>query len=343
MREVGVVIVNWNGGDVAVDSVRSVLAQRGVQVKVWVVDNASTDGSLARIAALGDRVTVIRNADNRVFAAANNQALPMAWECDFVLLLNNDAVLPDGDGLARAVAELDAGAAPSVAGACGRYEYPDGDFQRFYNDLPSALDLLVAFGPGRFVPLLRRSRSVRRFMMEDADFSREMLIRQPAFACVLLRSEAARRVGLFDEQFPLFFNDVDYCKRWHEAGYAIKYLPWWRVVHHQSRSTARLGGARTAELLSSVVRYARKHWGRLVGVGFGCASFVDAIARVRSGEQLALSPWSVARGRSLFDTLRTTRAIVASDAGAPPSRAGTVQAPAGEVARREGADSSLRA
>ena len=325
MRSVGVVIVNWNGGDLAVESVRSALAQQGVAVSVFVVDNASADGSADRIAALGPSVTVIRNTENRVFAAANNQAIPLAAELDFVLLLNNDAILPEPDGLARAVASIDGQGAQ--AAACGRFEYPDGEFQRFYNGLPGLTALLTVFGIARYVAPLRSGRAVRRFMMEDADFTREMTIEQPAFACVLLRADACREVGLLDERFPLFFNDVDYCRRWRAAGYAIRYLPGWRVVHHQSRSTGRLGGARAAELLSSVVRYARKHHGVFGGALLALSSFLDASIRARREGRMPLSPLAIARGRSLFDQVGPASAAGDRPASSRmPARAGSASA-----------------
>lgn len=256
MPEVAAVVVNWNGGALAVDSVSS-LARQSIRPTIWVVDNASADGSADAIARAVPAVRQIRNMTNRGFAAANNQALRELGDVDYVLLMNNDVVLPDPAGLERVVTMLERDR--SIAGACGRYEYPDGSFQGFYNRLPTTFDLAVTWGAGKYIPALRRSRRTQRYLLADADFSREMDVEQPAFACVLLRGGLLRAVGHLDEQFPIFFNDVDYCWRWRAAGHSWRYVPEWRIVHHQSRSTKRLGPVLAAELAGSALRFARKH------------------------------------------------------------------------------------
>jgi GT2 family glycosyltransferase len=67
-------------------------------------------------------------------------------------------------------------------------------------------------------------------------------------------------VGELDERFPIFFNDVDYCWRWRASGRTFHYLPDWRIVHHQSASTSKLGGKVYAEMAGSVSRFAMKHY-----------------------------------------------------------------------------------
>lgn len=253
---VAAVMVNWNGGPLAVRSARSVAAQ-SVRPALWVVDNASTDGSMDAIVAACPDAHVIRNDVNRGFAAANNQALRELGDVDWVLLVNNDVILPDADGIARVIAALES--KPGCAGAVGRYEYPEGDFQRFYNRLPTLHDMVVAWGVGRYVRPLRESRRAHRYAMRDERFDSPMDIEQPAFACVLMRGAAMREVGLLDERFPIFFNDVDYCWRWREAGHRWRYFPDWQVVHYQGRSTKRLGPVLAAELSGSALRFARKH------------------------------------------------------------------------------------
>ena len=86
-----------------------------------------------------------------------------------------------------------------------------------------------------------------------------MTLEQPAFSCVVMRSEAVRRVGLLDEQFAIFFNDVDYCWRWRQHGLTWHYLPSWRIVHDQS-STARRLPLLSAELAGSAMLFANKHF-----------------------------------------------------------------------------------
>jgi GT2 family glycosyltransferase len=256
MNEFAVIILNWNGGRLAVDSVASFVAQT-VQPEVWVIDNGSTDGSYEAIAVACPQAHLIRNERNRGYAPAVNQGLAAAAPSRYIVLANNDVILPERDSLAR-VAEYGDGH-PDVNGVCGRYEYPDGRFQRYYMQLPTEFNMIVTWGVGRHVrPLLHAPRS-REFYLVDRDFERPMTMEQPAFSCVVMRSEAVRRVGFLDEQFAIFFNDVDYCWRWRQHGLTWHYLPAWRIVHDQS-STARRLPLLSAELAGSAMLFANKHF-----------------------------------------------------------------------------------
>ena len=268
--EIAAIVVNWNGGALAVESVRSV-AEQSLRPSLWVVDNASTDGSADAIATACPDAHLIRNQQNLGFAAGNNQAWQEAAGADYLLLVNNDVILPDPDALREVVSFLEG--QPDTHGVCGRYEYPDGEFQHFYNQLPTAFDLMVSWGIGKHWPPFLRSRRTRAYHLQKHDFNRASTIEQPAFACVLLRGSSARQVGMFDERFPIFFNDIDYCWRWRERGWTWHYLPQWRIIHHRSRSTARLGAFLQAELAGSAVRFARKHFPPLVAESV-CASVV---------------------------------------------------------------------
>ncbi len=259
MPDVAAVMVNWNGGDLAVRSAESVLAQ-DVRPVLWLVDNGSTDGSADRIAALpaADRVRLIRNDGNYGYARANNQALERIGHADYVLLVNNDVILPDPAGLAAVIGRM--AADPTIQGACGRYEYPDGEFQHFYNRLPRPFDLMFHYGILKNLWFLIPGRQMDHYYGKDQDFTREMDLEQPAFACVLLTGAGLRAVGLMDERFPIFFNDVDYCWRWRASGRTWRYFPDWRVIHYKSKTTGTLGPALTGEQAGSVARFVRKHF-----------------------------------------------------------------------------------
>jgi GT2 family glycosyltransferase len=241
-----------------------------------MVDNASTDGSIDDIIRAFPSVHVIRNERNRGYAAAVNQGLSAALPFQYVLLANNDVVMRDPDALARVVAYMDAH--PEAAGACGRYEYPDGGFQRFYNQLPTEFDLIVSWGIGRHVtPLLTGSRS-RRYYLVDADFDRPMTIEQPAFSCVLMRRSAFEAVGELDEAFPIFFNDVDYCWRWRAHGFTWQYLPDWHICHAHGHTTGRLPKL-NAELAGSAMRFTLKYFRGAAAVRIRIAIVLEAAWR----------------------------------------------------------------
>ena len=256
MAEVAVIIPNWNGGDLAVTSIRSFAAQT-IEPDVVVIDNASTDGSCEAVARACPRATIIRNEGNRGYAPAVNQGLGVCGQARYVVLGNNDIVLRDRESLERVVQYMDAH--PEVDGLCGRYEYPDGRFQRLYSQLPTEFNMVVTWGVGRHLHALLRGRRSREYYLLDRDFERPMTIEQPAFSCVLLRDRAIRQVGLLDEQFAIFFNDIDYCWRWREHGLTWHYRPDWRIVHDKHATTGRLP-LLGAELASSAMRFANKHF-----------------------------------------------------------------------------------
>lgn len=293
MSEVAVIVVNWNGGEMAVEAVRSLAAQDAAP-DVWVVDNASTDGSLAAIASACPAAKIIRNSRNVGYAAAVNQGLAAAAGARYVVLANNDIRVPDPASLGRAARCMDAD--PEVNGVCGRYEYPDGSFQLFYSQLPTAFDMVVSWGIGRHLTWLLFHGRSREYYLVDRDWSRPMTLEQPAFSCVMMRADAVRRVGVLDEQFPIFFNDVDYCWRWREHGLTWHYRPDWRIVHDQSRTSERIPLVR-AELAGSAMRFARKHFTGARRRRICLAIMLEAAWRALRHGDLRVPLGSIWRGR----------------------------------------------
>lgn len=250
-------MVNWNGGKIAVESAISV-ARQTLPSDLWVVDNGSSDGSPDAIVQACPQVKMIRNPVGRGYAAANNQALEAIGECDYLLLINNDIIFPQEDCIAKVVDYFDKN--PEASGACGRYEYPDGRFQRYYNRLPTAFNMMVSWGFARHYHRFLASPATSSYLMLYDDFDQTMNIEQPAFSCVFMRRSCQVRTGPFDERFPLFFVDVDYSKRCRQNGYTWRYFPDWRVVHHQAYSINRMSSWRHAELGTSILNYADKHF-----------------------------------------------------------------------------------
>jgi len=253
-------MTNWNGGSLAVESATSIVNQT-IRPTLWVVDNGSIDGSAKAIQEISSEIRMIRNGSNLGYAAGNNQVLRLSTEAEYVLLVNNDVILPDHRSIERIVDYFDSH--PEVKGACGRYESPIGVFQSSYNQLPTALVLCTLWGIGRHLPHILKSRRIASYYAYDQDLTKPAKLERPAFSCVLLRQDSIQSVGLMDEQFPIFFNDVDYCWRWREQGWDWLYFPDWRVIHHTSSSTSRMGDFYALELTTSAVRFAKKHFSKL--------------------------------------------------------------------------------
>jgi hypothetical protein len=206
------------------------------------VDNDSQDGSADVLEAAILRkgyerwAGVLRLSANRGFSAGNNAALRLAWrrqECDTFLLLNSDAQLRPG-----ALAALLACARDHPdAGLVGpRLEFPDGTRQvSCFRDVSPLSELLSAAATG---PL---ARLVRGCEVPISNPRPGDMIDWLSFACVLIRREVLSDVGLLDERYFMFYEDVDFCRRARRAG--------WRLVHCAAASVVHLQGASTPSSL----------------------------------------------------------------------------------------------
>lgn len=224
-----------------------------------VVDNASSDATVEAARAVPG-TQVLANPDNRGFAAAANQGARAA-RGDLLLFLNPDVQAQPG-----ALAALQATAANTSAGAlAGRLLDSTGATQvgftfRRLPTLATALAetlLLNRVWPGN--PFNCRYRCV------DFDYERPAEIEQPAGACLLVKRRAWESLGGFDPRFfPLWFEDVDLCRRLRQAGWTILYEPQARFVHAGAHSLAAVADRdRQLYWYQNLLRYFRKHHSRL--------------------------------------------------------------------------------
>lgn len=247
----GVVIVTYNSAD----KIERCLDSCG-HLPVVVVDNASGDAT-CQFVRRHPSVTLIANASNHGFASAVNQGVG-ALDCDCVLLLNPDTELQTTvDALEAACLAPGTGIAAGqlVAGKDGR---PQRGFtvRRF----PQASTLIFeVLGFNRLFPSNALNRSYRCF---DLDLSRRSEVEQPAGAFFMFRREVWQRLGGFDTQFyPVWFEDVDFCKRTRDLGLKIQYVPEVRALHEGGHSIASLDwSCREVYWYVSLLRYASKHF-----------------------------------------------------------------------------------
>jgi len=258
--DLSVVIVNWNTCDLlrrCLESLREALAGSALLAEVIVIDNASTDGSAAMVAREFPEFRLLANGENRNYAAGNNQGLELAGG-EFVLLLNPDTEVPAG-GLESLVSFLRE--RPRAGAVAPALVHPDGTLQDSVRGFPSPRALVGEMsGLARLFPASGWAAYRARSLPED----RPSQVDQPMASAFLVRRAALAETGPFDEQFPLFFNDVDLCYRLKEAGWEIWYDPSVRVVH--------VGGASTRQVRPEAMRrsheglrrfYARHYRGRL--------------------------------------------------------------------------------
>ncbi len=198
-----------------------------------VVDNASGDGTIEMVRAEFAQVRLIVNERNLGYAAGNNQAI-RASAAPFVLLLNPDTEVQAGalGGLLSAF-----GGDERVGAAAAQLLLPDGRIQRSCRSFPRPAAVLYdAIGLARLFP---RSEVFGQYRMTYWDHSSPREVDQPMASALALRRAALDEVGLFDEDFPLYFNDVDLCYRLKQAGWKIR-------VRAQGKSAPPRGGEHAA-------------------------------------------------------------------------------------------------
>lgn len=262
MRLTSVVVTYGHGDEIAacLDALLASDVTGGHEVVV--VDNASTDHTASVLRTYADRVRVVELPANVGYARANNHALSLATG-SLVALVNPDC-LPDPDALELLCRHLEAH--PGIGTAAAMLRFPDGRRQLFARREPTLAGVLWDLTePGRLLDRrLRGSRGSRHRRYED-EFGRAedgaFAVDCPAAACVVLWRPPAGD-PLFDEQFPLLFNDTDLYRRMREdRGLEHHVVPRAGAVHLQGTSLNRLDRDRLrAEFMGSQLLYARKHW-----------------------------------------------------------------------------------
>lgn len=261
-------MVNYNTAGLTIDCLHSLAAERtaGVRFRVTVVDNGSPDGSARRIgeaiAANGwsDWAELLPLPGNVGFAAGNNAALRPILAADdppeFVLLLNPDTVVRPG-AIGRLIEFLDAHPTAGLAGS--RLEDPDGTPQRSAFRFPGVAS---EFENGARLGLVSRllARKVVAPPVRDDEHPTDWL----AGASLLVRREVFERIGLLDEGFFLYYEEVDFCRRAREAGWECWYVPSSRVVHLVGQASGVTDTKRPAKRVppywfAARRRYLRKH------------------------------------------------------------------------------------
>lgn len=256
MTDLSIVVVSWNSRPYLRGCLLSIPAGAGgLSHEVFVVDNGSRDGSAELVRAEFPGVCLIANRENRGFAAANNQGLRLA-SGRYALLLNPDTVVQEG-ALARLAAFMDS--SPD-AGACGPLLLnEDGSVQHAARRFPTYGS---ALGGRTVLGRLGLFRSAyERVKMRGERFESPLEVDQPSGACLFLRGEALERVGLLDEGYFIFFEEVDLCRRIRDAGYRIWLRPEARVVHLGGRSRRQNRAGVMLPAAQSLLRYFRKHGG----------------------------------------------------------------------------------
>lgn len=257
---VTIIIVNWNTGRLLRECLQSiaVLPEKEMIAEVMVVDNASVDDSFAQAKSveIGVPTTMMGLHKNIGFAAANNMAIRQRrGKQSHILLLNPDTRVKGG-AIAAGLKEL---ADHPTTGVVGLHlRNPDGTTQPSVRRLPTIGPFIFLFLKLR--RLFPHASVWCRYMYAGFDYSQRQAVEQVMGAVFFIRRDLLEKVGLLDEKFWVWFEEVDFCQRAKQAGWDVIYTPAGEVVHHQAASFSQwVGLKRTVPFLQSGLRYARKH------------------------------------------------------------------------------------
>jgi GT2 family glycosyltransferase len=248
-----VIIVNWNTKDLLCQCIDS-LAQRvkNIDTEILVVDNGSTDGSVAAVREKFPGVRLIENSMNLGFAKANNHALSIS-KGRYLLLLNPDTQVKD-EAIPQMLSFMNAHAEAGVVGA--QLLNADGSKQNSIANFPSlATELLNK-------SLLRRLFP-DKFPGKERDYPGPVEVDSVIGACMLVRRETVEQVGPLDEEYFLFLEETDWCYRMKKAGWKVYHIPQTEVLHFQGKSAEAEKAKARIEYYRSRYHYFRKNKGRL--------------------------------------------------------------------------------
>lgn len=228
--ELSIIIVTWNSQKFIGDCLESIFLQTGVSFGIFVVDNNSSDETCDTVKRGFPQVNLICNQQNLGYAKANNQALKLA-KGEFTLFLNPDTKLCS-DVLRKM---LDFMRQNSDVAALGpKLLNPDSTIQPSCREFPKYSTLIWEFiGLSRLFP---KSRIFGAWKMGYFNHQEIREVDQPMGSALLVRREVLDGLGFLDENFPVFFNDVDLCYRIKKANKKIIFYPEAEIFHYKGKS-----------------------------------------------------------------------------------------------------------
>ncbi len=258
--DVGIVIVSYNTRALLQRCLESVYHSEGVSFEVYVVDNASSDGSADMVAETFPQAHLIANAENVGYPRANNQGLralgfPEAGRTRYALLLNPDTEIPP-HALRDMVAFMDAH--PDAGAAGPKVVLPSGELDlACRRAFPSPE--VAFYRLSGLAQLFPRSPRFGRYNLTYLDPDQEAEVDSVVGAFMLVRREAIAQVGLLDESFFMYGEDLDWAYRLKQAGWRVFYTPHVTILHVK-RASSRQNPRARIEFWRAMRLFYQKHY-----------------------------------------------------------------------------------
>lgn len=253
--DLSIIIVNWKVKDLLEKCLRSIFEQtKDISFEVFVVDNNSGDGSVEMVRSRFPQVDLTASAENLGFAKGNNLAIKKS-RGRYVLLLNPDTEILK-NALEKMIHFMDSHRECGIAGC--KLLNPDLTLQlsvRAFPDLASQIFILL-----KLHHLFPHAKSMSKYLVQDFDYEKTQEVDQVMGAFMIIRREVLEKIGLLDENFWIWFEEVDFCKRAKLAGLKIFYTPEAKIIHHFGQSFKQtMGVKKQKDFNRSLSYYFKKH------------------------------------------------------------------------------------
>lgn len=265
-----VIIVSWNCRAYLLKCLESIFRCTSMQCVEWiVVDNASKDGTTQEVAKKFPEVRLIANKENIGFARANNMGIKMA-RGEYLFLVNPDVEFYD-DCIGKLCHFMDKN--PDVGICAPKILNTDGTIQHSCRELPSLRNnFCFAIGLHKLFPGKKWSSNE---LMSWFDHNSRKEVEALSGCFLVVRRSAIKKVGLLDERFFMYSEDVDWCKRFRDRGWRIVFVPEAKAVHHGGKSAETISVESATAKTKAKIQYWRKHHGPAWG------TFIKKIIFVR--------------------------------------------------------------
>ena len=273
--DLSIVIVTWNAKKYVEECLASIVEQRGLEgMETILVDNASTDGTPDLVQNEFPRVRLIRNDRNLGFAAANNIGLREATG-EYIFLINSDVVVPK-NCLATLLNYMrqnpDIGLlGPQMRGTKGEVRRSTMRFPTVWNSFCHAVALDAVFS---------RSKTWGGFLMHDFAHDRVTDVDVLNGWFWVTRREAMEKVGLLDERFFIYGEDIDWSYRYHQAGWRVVFFPGAAALHYGGASSSNAPIRFYIEMQQANLQYWEKHSRPPAKFAYLACSWIHHVLRV---------------------------------------------------------------
>jgi GT2 family glycosyltransferase len=261
---ISIIIVSWNVKDLLYKCLKSIAANRGdLNLEIIVIDNASTDVTQqmldkfkCQLPNVNCQMSIVKNKLNKGFARANNQGIKIATG-KYILVLN-----PDTEILPNTLQEMykffeqhsDCGIA-----SC-KHLNPDRTLQPSIRHFPTFWSQFLILH--KIHHLLPNLRTFRYYFARDFDYDKTQTCDQAQGSFFMISRKLIERIGLFDNKFFIWFEEVDYCKRAQNAGFKIYYNSKASLIHHGAQSFKQVMTLKKQKIFNkSLLYYIKKHHG----------------------------------------------------------------------------------